>query len=61
MFKYMYFCHISVYKLDLCICISIQEDFEEVSLIHIPWIKNGRAVLLAKEAKKTGTLFFHID
>ena len=38
----------------------LQEDFEDVSLIHIPRNMNGRADALAKEAGTRGYMFSHI-
>nr|VDD54783.1 unnamed protein product [Brassica oleracea] len=39
----------------------LQEDFEDVSLSHIPWSQNGRADALAKEARIKCYIFSHID
>ncbi|KAL0897809.1 hypothetical protein Bca101_081770 [Brassica carinata] len=39
----------------------LQEDFEDVSLRHIPRNTNGRADALAKEARSRGYIFSHID
>ena len=39
----------------------LQEDFEDVSLSHISRSMNGRADALAKEARRRGYIFFHID
>nr|VDD35746.1 unnamed protein product [Brassica oleracea] len=35
----------------------LQEDFEDVSLSHIPWSMNGRADALTKEARTSGYIF----
>lgn len=40
---------------------EIKEDFENVSLSHIPQSKNGRADALAKETRNRGYILFHID
>ncbi|RID65048.1 hypothetical protein BRARA_D00270 [Brassica rapa] len=39
----------------------LQENFEDVSLSHIPRSRNGRADALAKEARTRGYVFSHID
>ncbi|KAL0737104.1 hypothetical protein Bca4012_013314 [Brassica carinata] len=39
----------------------LQEDFEDVRLSHIPRSRNGRADVLAKEARIRGYIFSHID
>ena len=39
----------------------LHEDFEDVSLSHIPRSQNGRADALAKNARTRGYLFSHID
>ena len=39
----------------------LQEDFEDVSVSHIPRSRNGRADTLAKEARTRGYIFSHID
>ncbi|CAN6824065.1 unnamed protein product [Brassica oleracea] len=39
----------------------LHEDFEDVSVSHIPRSRNGRADSLAKEARTKGYIFFHID
>ncbi|KAF3489566.1 hypothetical protein F2Q69_00052423 [Brassica cretica] len=39
----------------------LQEDFEDVSLSHVPRSRNGRADTLAKEARSRGYIFSHID
>lgn len=39
----------------------LQEDFEDVSLSHIPRSQNGRADALAKEARIKCYIFSHID
>ena len=40
---------------------KLHEDFEDVSLSHIPRSRNGRADALAKNARTRGYLFSHID
>ncbi|KAF3562042.1 hypothetical protein DY000_02018726 [Brassica cretica] len=40
---------------------KLQEDFEDVSLSHIPRSRNGRADVLAKEARRKGYIFSHMD
>ena len=40
---------------------KLHEDFEDVSLSHIPRSRNGRADALAKNARARGYLFSHID
>ena len=39
----------------------LQDDFEDVSLSHIPQSKNGCADALAKKARTRGYIFSHID
>ena len=39
----------------------LREDFEDVSLFHIPRSRNGRADTLAKETKNKSYIFSHID
>ena len=39
----------------------LREDFEDVSLFHIPRSRNGRADTLAKETKNKDYIFSHID
>ena len=39
----------------------LHEDFEDVSLSHIPWSRNGRGDTLAKEARSKRYIFSHID
>ena len=39
----------------------LHKDFEDVSLSHIPRSRNGRADTLAKEARRKGYIFSHID
>ncbi|RID46049.1 hypothetical protein BRARA_I02736 [Brassica rapa] len=39
----------------------LQENFEDVSLSHIPRSRNSRADALAKEARMRGYAFSHID
>nr|VDD60775.1 unnamed protein product [Brassica oleracea] len=39
----------------------LREDFEDVSLSHIPRSRNGRADTLAKEARNKRYIFSHID
>ncbi|KAF3509419.1 hypothetical protein F2Q69_00002290 [Brassica cretica] len=46
--------HIEVFQ-------RLHEDFEDVSLSHIPWSRNGRGDRLAKEAMSKRYIFSHID
>ncbi|RID53270.1 hypothetical protein BRARA_G00679 [Brassica rapa] len=39
----------------------LHENFEDVSLSHIPWSRNGRADTLAKEVRSRGYIFSDID
>ncbi|RID46061.1 hypothetical protein BRARA_I02748 [Brassica rapa] len=39
----------------------LQDDFEDVRLSHIPRSRNGRADMLANDARTRGYIFSHID